>query len=303
MTFSPLCGIIVTLNTIGVIILTNREMTCAAINDISGGGKCSLTIALPVLSACGVETSVLPTAVLSTHTGGFGEVVSRDLTPELLLMAEHWHRCGFHFTSIYSGFLASAEQIGMVEKIFELLKAEDTMILVDPVMGDNGKLYRTYTEEMASGMARLCRLADVIVPNMTEAAHLLGIEYTEPPYDRQAVKEILHGLCALGAKKAVLTGVSFNGEELGAACYDSTTGEMVFHLMPKISGSFHGTGDLFASALLGALQNGMSLSDGCALATEFTHRVIEYTAGLGGDRRFGVKFEHELPWLCEKLRK
>lgn len=281
--------------------MTSEEMTCATIQDISGGGKCSLTIALPVLSACGVETSVLPTAVLSTHTGGFGEVVSRDLTPELLPTAQHWQRCGFHFTSIYSGFLANAEQIEMVEKFFEMFKSADTMIMVDPVMGDNGRLYRTYTEEMANGMARLCKAADIIVPNMTEAAHLLGIEYTEPPYTEQYVKNILHGLCELGTQKAVLTGVSFDGETVGAASYDSLTDEIAVHLEPRVEGNFHGTGDLFASTLLGALQNGMSLGEGCSLATKFTHRVIERTAALGGDRRFGVKFEHELPWLCGQI--
>lgn len=279
-----------------------KEMTCAAVHDLSGGGKCSLTIALPVLSACGVETSVLPTAVLSTHTGGLGEVVSSDLTEILLPAAEHWKRAGFKFSALYSGFLASAAQIDVIERIFDILADDDTLVMVDPVMGDNGRLYRTYTEEMATGMARLCKKADIIVPNMTEAAHLLGLEYREGPHSERETEEILHGLCNLGAKRAVLTGVSFDGKTLGAASCDSVADEISYHFLPRVEGSFHGTGDLFASTLLGGLLNGMPLSRACSLATEFTHRCIKTTAERAADRRFGAKFEEHLPWLGAELK-
>lgn len=175
-----------------------KEMSCLAIHDISGVGKCSLTVALPVLSCCGVETSVLPTAVLSTHTGGFTGFTYRDLTEDLLPMAEHWKQVGCRFQSLYSGFLGSAGQIGLVEQIFDWFREENTLIMVDPVMGDGGKLYKTYTPEMASGMARLCGRADIVVPNMTEAHHLLEREYDPGPYTRQQIEGILKGLCALG---------------------------------------------------------------------------------------------------------
>ncbi|MFR6278640.1 MAG: pyridoxal kinase, partial [Acutalibacter sp.] len=170
-----------------------KEMSCLAIHDISGVGKCSLTVALPVLSCCGVETSVLPTAVLSTHTGGFTGFTYRDLTDDLLPMAEHWKQVGCRFQSLYSGFLGSAGQIGLVEQIFDWFREENTLVMVDPVMGDGGKLYKTYTPEMASGMARLCGRADIVVPNMTEACHLLGRPYNPGPYTQGEIAEILQG--------------------------------------------------------------------------------------------------------------
>ena len=201
------------------ITVVYKEMSCLAIHDISGVGKYSLTVALPVLSCCGVETSVMPTAVLSTHTGGFTGFTYRDLTDDLLPMAKHWKQVGCHFQSLYSGFLGSAGQIGLVEEIFDWFREKDTMIMVDPVMGDGGKLYQTYTQEMADGMGRLCRKADIVVPNMTEACHLLEREYDPGPYTREQVEEILHELCKLGPKMAVLTGVWLKAGSLGTACY------------------------------------------------------------------------------------
>ena len=276
-------------------------MSCLAIHDISGVGKCSLTVALPVLSCCGVETSVMPTAVLSTHTGGFEGYTYRDLTDDLLPMAEHWRKVGARFQSLYSGFLGSAGQIGLVEQVFDWFKGEDTLIMVDPVMGDGGKLYRTYTQEMADGMARLCQKADIVVPNMTEACHLLGRPYNPGPYTREEIREILHQLCALGPKMAVLTGVWLKEGTLGTACYDARTGEAELYLTDRIEGFYHGTGDLFASALLGGLLNGGSLKESCEIATEFTWRTIETTFEKSTDYRFGPKFECHLPWLGEKM--
>lgn len=278
-----------------------KEMSCLAIHDISGVGKCSLTVALPVLTCCGVETSVLPTAVLSTHTGGFTGFTYRDLTEDMLPMAEHWKSIGLKFQALYSGFLGSVGQIGIVEQIFDWFREKDTLILVDPVMGDGGKLYQTYTQEMADGMARLCRKADIVVPNMTEACHLLGRPYNPGPYTRQEIREILESLCALGPKMAVLTGVWVKEGTLGTACYDSSIGEAHLYLTDRIEGFYHGTGDLFASALLGALLNGASLKDACEVATEYTWRTIETTFEKSKDHRFGPKFECHLPWLASKM--
>lgn len=278
-----------------------KEMSCGAIHDLSGVGKCSLTVVLPVLSACGVETSVLPTAVLSTHTGGFSDLVYRDLTKELLPIAQHWKKEGCRFSALYSGFLGSTAQIGMVEEVFRMFREPGTLILVDPVMGDGGKLYSTYTEEMADGMARLCGEADVVVPNMTEASHILGIPYSAGPYTEEEVEDVLSGLCKLGPSMAVLTGVSLDGKSLGAACRDTRKGKTEYFLLPKVEGVFHGTGDLFASVLLGGLLNGMMLGEACKLAVEFTHRAVETTKQYSHDTRFGPKFECHLPWLGAQL--
>ena len=280
--------------------MKRRGMTCAAIHDLSGFGKCSLTVALPVLSACGVEASALPTAVLSTHTGGFTGFIYRDLTPELLPMARHWQSVGAQFGAVYSGFLGSEEQIGMVEEIIGMFRRPDTLVLVDPVMGDGGKLYSTYTQGMADGMVRLCRKADVVAPNMTEACHILGLPYHPGPYTREYLGQVLEGLCALGPQMAVLTGVWLEEGELGAACYDKPGGVQLY-LRRRIPGSFHGTGDLFSSALLGGLLNGLGLGAACDTAVEFTHRAIVSTATSGVDRRFGPKFEAHLPWLAANV--
>ena len=186
--------------------MTYQKMSCAAIHDLSGVGKCSLTVALPILSACGVETAVMPTAVLSTHTGGFTGYTYRDLTEDMLPMAEHWKKEGCSFDALYSGFLGSPQQIGIVAEIFAMFREKGAFVAVDPVMGDAGKLYATYTKEMADGMGTLCRSADLVMPNFTEACHILGMPYREGPYEEAYVREILERLCAMGPKMAVLTG-------------------------------------------------------------------------------------------------
>ncbi len=282
--------------------MQQRKMACGAIHDLSGFGKCSLTVALPVLSACGIEVSALPTAVLSTHTGGFTGFIYKDLTAELLPMARHWKSVGARFGALYSGFLGSEEQIGMVEEIFSMFREEDTLVLVDPVMGDGGKLYQTYTKAMADGMGRLCRQADVVAPNVTEACHILGMAYDPGPYTQGFIREVLEGLCALGPEMAVLTGVWTQEGELGAACYDRESREVRTSLLPRIEGYYHGTGDLFSSALLGGLLNGMGLGEACATAVEFTHRAIVTTHASGEDTRFGPKFEGHLNWLGQRVR-
>ena len=180
--------------------MTYQKMSCAAIHDLSGVGKCSLTVALPILSACGVETAVMPTAVLSTHTGGFTGYTYRDLTDDMLPMAEHWKKEGCSFDAVYSGFLGSPEQIGIVAEIFAMFREKGAFVAVDPVMGDAGKLYATYTKEMADGMGTLCRSADLVMPNFTEACHILGMPYREGPYEETYVREILERLCAMGPK-------------------------------------------------------------------------------------------------------
>ena len=283
-----------------------KDMRCAAIHDLSGVGKCSLTVALPVLSACGVETSVLPTAVLSTHTGGFENYVYIDLTDEMLPIAEHWKSVGVEFESIYTGFLGSAAQIDIVDKIFTMFQKEDSLIIMDPVMGDHGKLYPTYTEEMASGIAALCHRADVLVPNMTEAARILGIPYQEGPYTQEFIDDLLRQLSDLGPKQVVLTGIWFEEGRLGSACRDAARDKNGYFMESLIPGYFHGTGDLFSSILTGGIMNKMDLFTATEVATNTTWRTIVSTKEQLKDVRFGPKFEQHMPYLSalmEKARK
>ena len=280
-----------------------KNMRCAAIHDISGLGKCSLTVALPVLSACGVETSVIPTAVLSTHTGGFTGYTYVDLTEEMLPTARHWKSVDAHFEALYSGFLGSVDQIQIMDEIFTMFKEENTIIVIDPVMGDNGKLYPTYTDEMADGVASLCHRADVLVPNMTEASRILGVPYREGPYTKEFVADVLKKLCAIGPKKVVLTGIWFEEGKLGSACRDEELDRTDYFMESHIPGYFHGTGDLFASVLTGALLNGEDVFEAARTATRMTWKTIVTTAEWGGEMRFGPKFEVHLPELAEIMEK
>lgn len=278
-----------------------RQKRVAAIHDISGFGKCSLTVALPILSAAGVETSVVPTAVLSTHTGGFEGYTFRDLTPDLMSFARHWKSLDIKFDCLYSGFLGSFEQLEIVSEIFRMFKRPDNLVLIDPVMADNGKLYSIFTPRFAQGMARFCGNADIIVPNITEAAFLLGESYRPGPYDRAYIESLLKRLSGLGARQVVLTGVWLKEDHLGAAALDSRTGNISFAFQRRIEGLYHGTGDVFASALLGALMNGFALQDSAQIAVDFTVNSIERTLKAGTDVRFGVNFEQELPGYIRSL--
>lgn len=273
----------------------------AAIHDISCFGKCSLTVALPILSAAGIETSVVPTAVLSTHTGGFTGFTYRDLTEDILPIVSHWQSLNLHFDSIYTGFLGSFEQIEIVCETFRRLKDKNTLILVDPVMADNGELYKVFRPDFPAGMRKVCALADVIAPNMTEAALLLGLPYEEGPYTEVYIEKLLKGLSSLGPKQIVLTGVHFDHERLGAAAYDSSTDTVSYAFAGRIAGSYHGTGDVFASALLSGLLNDLDIRQAAQLAVDFTVGSIARTRAAGTDVRFGVNFEEGIPMLLERL--
>jgi pyridoxine kinase len=272
-----------------------------AIHDISCVGRCSLTVALPILSAAGFDCGVLPTAVLSTHTGGFTGFTYRDLTEDITPIANHWKSLGLKFDSLYSGFLGSFDQIDLVAKLFDEFKTDDGIVMVDPVMADNGSLYTVYTPEMAKGMAKLCSHADIIAPNLTEAAFLLDEPYQGEACSRDYIESLLKKLSYLGCKKIVLTGVSFDPSLLGAACYDAETGEIAYHFNQKIEGYFHGTGDVFSSSLLSAILRGKSLPDAIRVAVEFTLRCIRTTVELALERRYGVSFELAIPLLLDLL--
>ena len=272
-----------------------------AVHDLSCFGKCSLTVALPILSAAGAEVTALPTAVLSTHTGGFTGYTFRDLTEDIPAIVSHWKTLALHFDAIYTGYLGSFEQLELVSGIIDEFREKDTLVCIDPVMADGGKLYPAFRQDFPAGMAKLCAKADIIVPNMTEAAFLLGETYREGPYDEEYLTHLLRGLSALGPRRIVLTGVWTEPEHLGCAVYDAEAGRVGYAMSKRIDGSYHGTGDVFASALLGALLRGLTLRDAAQAAADFTAGSIRRTHAAGTDVRFGVNFEAGLPGYLRRL--
>lgn len=278
----------------------NHQNRVMAVHDISCFGRCSLTVALPILSAAGIETSVIPTAVLSTHTGGFRGYTFRDLTGDIPGIACHWKSLGLRFDGIYTGYLGSYEQLTMVSSLFDTFGGSG-LICVDPVMADNGVLYPAFRPDFPQGMRQLCKKADVIVPNLTEAALLLNEPYREGPYTEAYIQDTLKKLAAIGPRRVVLTGVYFDAEKLGCASYDRETGEFGRALTRRIEGCYHGTGDVFASALIGALMKGFSLPEASRIAADFTVESIARTRAAGTDVRFGVDFEEEIPAYVRAL--
>ncbi len=272
-----------------------------SIQDISCLGRCSLTVALPIISAMGVETCVVPTAVLSTHTM-FSGYTFRDLTEDLPPIAEHWEREGFAFDAVYTGYLGSQRQLSIVEDYFRRFGG-NALKLVDPVMGDNGRLYAGFTPDFARKMAALCGKADVILPNLTEAAFLLDRPYLEAGYGEAEILDTLEALCGLGAETAVLTGVSLRPGEIGFMSLNSRTGETDAYFHPRVEASFHGTGDIFASVVTGALMLDKSLGESLRLAADYTAECIRITAEDPKGIRYGVYFEALIPDLLKKLGK
>ena len=270
------------------------------IQDISCFGKCSTTVALPILSAMGIETVILPTAVLSTHTMFRGFTV-KDLTDQLLPITEHWKKERIHFDAIYTGYLGSAEEIEIVKKIFKDFHSEGSLVFIDPVMADNGKLYPAFDTKYATLNAGLCGLADVIVPNITEACLMTGTEYRET-YDEAYIRGLLGRLSKLGAKKAFLTGVSLSEGKTGVYGIDSETGEYTIYQNAHVDAAFHGTGDIFASVAVGGLVKGLPLHDAFQIAADYTADTIKATLGNPGKPWYGVDFEATLPELIDTLR-
>lgn len=271
------------------------------IQDISCFGKCSLTVALPIISAMGCECAIIPTAVLSTHTGGFTGFTFTDLTEDIPKIEKHWESCNLKFDTIYTGYLGSTKQIDYVINFINTFRKENTLVCIDPAMADKGKLYTGFGPEFPSHMARLCAVADIVVPNITEASLMTGIEYKES-YDEEYVKSLLKALCDLGAKKAVLTGIKFNAKEQGAVCYDSETKEYFSYFNEQMPMDFHGTGDTFASVFAGALTRGLSIKDSLALAVDFTVECIRTTIPYANEHRYGTMFESCIPYLVERLK-
>ena len=264
----------------------------AAIHDLSGFGRCSLSIVMPTLSAMGVQCCPLPTAYLSTHTGGFSGNTFLDLTDQMAPVTSHWKNEGVTFDAVYTGFMGSREQITLTADFIRTFKKEYTCIVIDPVMGDHGKPYRTYTAEMCAAMGELAALADVLTPNRTEAAILLGVPYDELTLTTtDDCRKWARALSLNGTRSVVLTGVSLADDTVGAVCYDRDRDEVSIVQAKKVNEQFHGTGDLFASVLTGALCRGNSLFDAALLASDFVSRVAARTAAQKYPRREGVDFE------------
>ncbi len=266
----------------------------ATIQDISCIGKCSLTVALPILSAMGIETAVIPTAVLSTHTA-FDGFTFRDLTSDIGGILDHWKKEGFSFDAVYSGYLGSPEQIDLVRRTWKEFSGPETLHIVDPAMADNGSLYKGFTQAFADEMARLCGEADLIMPNLTEAALMTHSPY-RPEGGRDYIQDMLRRLAELGSRYSMLTGVSPEPDRLGAMIYDSRDNI----LLPV---KFHGTGDIFASCMAGGMTIGKGLEESMAIAVDYTLECIRATTANAGYNWYGVDFETAIPYLVRRIGK
>ena len=265
------------------------------IQDISCLGQCSMTVALPILSACGQETCILPAAVLSAHTGGFGKPAVRKLTEAMPDIWHHWQQQGIDFDAIYIGYLGSLEAVSHARDIVDAMLAPGGKLIVDPAMADHGKLYSGLDEAYAKAMGELCLRADVMMPNITEAAMMTGMPFRED-YDRAYIEELLQ---KLGGREVVLTGVGFAPDETGAAI--RTDGRIEYCHHKKVEKSYHGTGDIFASTFVGAWVSGKTMAHAVRIASDYTYQCIRRTFEEPA-HWYGVRFESVLPELIEMLK-
>ena len=267
------------------------------IKDISCVGQCSLTVALPIISACGIETSVLPSAVLSTHTSGFTGFTCRDLTDDMPDICAHWKKEGITFDGIYTGYLGSAKQIEYVKNIIHDTAAKDCLVVIDPAMADNGKLYPAFDEAYVEEMKKLCSDADYLLPNITEACFLAGVEYCEK-YDVEYIRELVNKLIDLGAKNVILTGVSYKEESTGVVVFENGNYEYYEH--KQIAGGIHGTGDIYASAFVGAKLRGKTAMEAAKIAANYVVECILESKN-DPDHTYGARFEPVLGKLIQML--
>ncbi|MCQ2573963.1 MAG: pyridoxamine kinase [Treponema sp.] len=284
----------------------NRVVT---FQDISCIGKCSLTVALPLISAMGIECSVLPTAVLSTHTA-FEGFTFHDLTSELQKTADHWKQNQIHFDAILTGYLGSINQIDIVSKFIDDFGDKGALAIIDPCMADNGKLYTGFTPDFVKHMAKLCGKANFITPNLTEAHLLLNLPYNNSEYDEDYIKNIAVRLSGLGAQKVILKGIGFSEEQksvkgtkekIGILCYDSLSEKFSWYFHKKMPQNFHGTGDIFASVLTGGIMRGLPLENAASLAADFVAASIKETLSHPDYNWYGVDFETCIPYLLKRL--
>lgn len=280
--------------------MNTTEKKVLSVQDISCFGQCSLTVALPIISACGIETAILPSAVLSTHTGGFTGYTFRDLTEDIPGIAAHWEKEHIAFDAIYTGYLGSARQIRMVADLFGRVAKPGCEKIVDPAMADAGRLYPGFDMAFAAKMAELAGRADIVLPNITEAALLTGLPYREAGYDESYILALMNGLRALGAGAVVMTGVSYREGEIGVAVIEKGQETPTCYFHEKLPENSHGTGDIFASAFTGARMRGLSMADAARIAADFTVAGMKATIGDPA-HRYGTKFEKAIPALIAAL--
>ena len=267
------------------------------IQDISCFGQCSLTVALPIISACGIETAVIPSAVLSTHTTGFTGFTCRDLAEDIQKIHAHWKEVGVKFDAVYTGYLGTPEMIADVISIMNDLGTEDSLNIVDPAMADGGVLYPAFDMTYVEEMKKLCAKADIILPNITEACMLTGMEYKEE-YGEAYIDELLAKLTALGAETIILTGVGYEPGRTGVVVFEY--GKKSYYEHRKIERGCHGTGDVYASTFVGALVNGKDAFTAAKIAADYTVRCIELTKD-DKEHWYGVKFEKAIPELLSAI--
>ncbi|MBS7260606.1 MAG: pyridoxamine kinase [Treponema sp.] len=284
----------------------NRIVT---IQDISCMGKCSLTVALPLISAMGVECSVIPTAVLSTHTA-FEGFTFRDLTDDIQKTADHWKQNQIHFDAILTGYLGSISQIDIVSRFIDDFGDKGALTIIDPCMADNGKLYTGFTPDFVKAMTELCGKANIITPNLTEAHFMLNLPYNDKDYNEKYIKDIAIKLSDLGAQKVILKGIEFSEEQksvkgtkekIGILCYDSLSEKFSWYFHKKMPQNFHGTGDIFASVLTGGIMRGLPLENAASLAADFVAASIKATLSHPDYNWYGVDFESCIPYLLKRL--
>jgi len=277
--------------------MLNRVSRVAAVHDLSGFGRCSLSVILPTLSTMGLQVCPVPTAILSTHTGGLGDVVMRDLTDYIQPALQHYQSLALEFECVYTGFLGGVEQIDRCLAFFEAYP--EALHVVDPVMGDHGKPYRTCTPDMRRRMSELVRVADIITPNLTEVCILLGQDYLFDPLTTSQAKSILARLSELGPRLVVVTGVSLATGILANIGYDRERSAFWRVDCDYVPVAYPGTGDLYASVLTGGLLTGDSLPLAMDRASKFVELAIKTTYSYGTDPRHGVMLEKSLRWLTQ----
>ena len=275
-----------------------RYKKILTVQDISCVGQCSLTVALPIISACGIEACILPSAVLSTHTAGFTGFTVRDLTEDIPGIKAHWQKENIAFDAIYTGYLGSTLQISYVKELFRDVAAAGCATIVDPAMADNGKLYPAFDMVYVEAMKGLCAEADFVVPNITEACFLTDMEF-KTAYDRAYIDELLARLTALGCKNIILTGVSYQKGKTGVVVVEN--GAYAYYEHELLPNSCHGTGDIYASAFVGSLVRGKGAFDAAKIAADYTVECIRYTATLD-NHWYGAAFEPVLGKLIDMLK-
>lgn len=278
--------------------MTNQRVL--SFQDISCLGQCSLTVALPIISACGVETVILPSAVLSTHTGGFTGYTFRDLTEDIPAIMQHWMKEGLKYDCLYTGYLGSVEQIDYVRQLAANVLNPGAKIIVDPAMGDSGDLYHGFDDTFVKSMAKLCGSADIILPNITEAAFMTGMECRMDSHDEDYIRELLIKLASFGAKKIILKGIRYKEGEIGVAIYDTKTDNLQYYFTEFVGKSSPGTGDCYAAAFTGAIMQGRSDYEAARIAADFIVECIRKTMD-DETHTYGVKFEKALPMLVNEL--